>query len=491
MKLVCASTDPRMLRLFAITLSYFFGLCVQFVTEPALVQQQMYADHTSVAARTNAIGHTLFYGLQFFTMGIWGSISDDRGRKPVLMLAFVVDMTGRLLLAGSPTPWVLYGALAANGALNGSLAALYAAATDLCDDREILAHNMSCLSVALGVALILGPGFGGLLNTIHWRLPLVLTAACDGVAIALLLGMTETNKFSSSKEDRVQTRSVKEAVLLGRWSPLRSLTLVLTQSRLLRILFVPYTVLMLGAASYSILIYYMTWRYDASLALVGGFLSVMGLGVAFVQGVGLPRIVPHHLTQRKGVLVGHVGQFALYLVIAFAPRAPVMFLGLLTLPGIAFLDPCMRAVLANCLDDHDQGALNGALFSIRSGTHAANYLYAWLFIEGKSRGTQSSALPFFVAAALVTLSGSAFALAFRHDELYPPVVGLPRTDVANSNEASSRCKPADVELAPTKKSEPAAAAANVRLIKRANSPTSSSTSSSSTDGQHGEAVAFV
>ena len=100
---------------------------------------------------------------------LWGSISDRRGRKPILMLGMLGYGLSSLLFGFATRLWMLFVFRALSGVL--SAAALSTALAYIGDSTsdEDRGGGMGILGAAMGLGLILGPGFGGWLGNISWR----------------------------------------------------------------------------------------------------------------------------------------------------------------------------------------------------------------------------------------------------------------------------------------------------------------------------------
>ncbi|KAJ8612548.1 hypothetical protein CTAYLR_003725 [Chrysophaeum taylorii] len=406
--------------LFVISTVFNIGFCIQIVAEPALVIS-MTGGRTSGAARITALGHCLYFGLQFLCTGFWGKLSDRRGRKVVLLVSFCSDIVARCVLAALPSPAAFLFVSAFAGAFNAVLAALHAAATDVCEDRERLAHNFGLFGVAIGIAFVVGPGLGGFLFSINRRVPLLASAGCSTVALVLAVMMPETLSRVPQKES-VLPDSL-HCCLESEASPLRSLVVVTRKSKKLAWYLVPYVLIQVAISVQSIFLLYIMYRFEVSEVFIGAYLSVVGLSIAGWQGLGVRRLVPRVVSQRRGVTLGCVGLAFFFLTTALVPSAPMLYLSILTIPAHGLLDPCVRAVLANCLDDDDdaddpvQGSLNGATFAVRSAAQMASYPFAWLFAAGKKTfGPGGAALPFYVAALLGVLALFLFNVADDNDD---------------------------------------------------------------------------
>lgn len=121
--------------------------------------------------------------MQFICAPIWGILSDRYGRKPILIVGVVGNALAHLLFGLSTELWMLFAARALAGILSSATmptAMAYVADTTSEEDRG---GGMGAMSAAIGVGVILGPGFGGWLGTISLSLPFFVAAALSACAL--------------------------------------------------------------------------------------------------------------------------------------------------------------------------------------------------------------------------------------------------------------------------------------------------------------------
>jgi len=117
---------------------------------------------------------------------LWGSISDRRGRKPILMLGLLGYGLSSLLFGFATRLWMLFVFRALSGVL--SAAALSTAMAYIGDSTsdEDRGGGMGILGAAMGLGLILGPGFGGWLGNISLATPFFAAAALSLLTMILV-----------------------------------------------------------------------------------------------------------------------------------------------------------------------------------------------------------------------------------------------------------------------------------------------------------------
>jgi DHA1 family tetracycline resistance protein-like MFS transporter len=131
-------------------------------------------------------GSGVFSLFQLLATPLWGRCSDAYGRKPILVLSLVGTVLAFVWLAYADSLTSLLLARAFGGIMSGNLAAAFAYATDVTDERN-RAKGLGIVASAFGVGFALGPPIGGFLGAVdgvpsmHW--PALASAALAAIAL--------------------------------------------------------------------------------------------------------------------------------------------------------------------------------------------------------------------------------------------------------------------------------------------------------------------
>jgi DHA1 family tetracycline resistance protein-like MFS transporter len=157
--------------------------------------------------------------------------------------------------------------------------------------------------------------------------------------------------------------------------------------------------------------YYSIEKFNWSEAQVGISLAVVGVMVAFVQGVLIRRAIPA-LGQNRSVLIGLLIYSLGMILFAFAAQGWQMyaFTVIYCLGGIA--GPALQGYISAHIPPNEQGELQGALTSMISvtsifGPLLMTNMFAWFTKPGHPRFPGA---PFIMGAVLLVVSA---LLAFR------------------------------------------------------------------------------
>lgn len=151
------------------------------------------------------------YALTAFAIGpLWGKLSDQVGRKPVLVLTFIGAAFAYLLLAVSSSLWMVFLARAISGAMTGNVGIVMAIMADISDD-ESRGKAMGQIGAAFGLGFAFGPGLGGYLSGLTGQTSVFLPGmvACGLSLTAMVLTAVYVPETRPKKLQRPDTSSIK------------------------------------------------------------------------------------------------------------------------------------------------------------------------------------------------------------------------------------------------------------------------------------------
>jgi MFS family permease len=106
----------------------------------------------------------------------WGSLSDRFGRRPILLLGLLGNLSTIILFGFSETFVWTIAARAANGLLNGNIGVAKSYLLEVSDDTNS-AKAFGVLGVTWGVGVMIGPVIGGYLSNPVDKHPHIFPAA--------------------------------------------------------------------------------------------------------------------------------------------------------------------------------------------------------------------------------------------------------------------------------------------------------------------------
>lgn len=294
--------------------------------------------------------------VQFIFAPIIGGLSDQYGRRPILLASLFGFGIDYLFLTLAPTiGWLFVGRFFA-GILGASFTTGAAYIADV-STPEKRAQNFGLIGAAFGLGFILGPVIGGLLGQFGARVPFLAAAVLS--LVNWLYGYFVLPE--SLKPENRRTFSWKRANPVGSLRHLRKFPVI---SGLVLSLVLLYTA---SHAVQSVWSYYVIEKFSWDEAQIGYSLGAVGVLSAIVQG-GLIRIIIPKLGQERSVYVGLLLYTIGFTLFAFASEGWMMYVYLVpyVLGGIA--GPAIQGLVSTQVPANEQGELQGGLTSLQSVT---------------------------------------------------------------------------------------------------------------------------
>lgn len=333
--------------------------------------------------------------MQFIFAPVIGNLSDQYGRRPVLLLSLLGFGLDYLFQAFAPTiGWLFVGRIIA-GIFGASFTTASAYIADI-STPENRAQNFGMIGAAFGLGFIIGPVVGGLLGHYGPRVPFIAAAILSLVnAIYGYLVLPE----SLPKENR-RKFDWKRA------NPMGSLLQLNKYPAVSGLIFSVVLVYIAAHAVQSTWTFYNIEKFQWSERMIGYSLGFVGLMVAIVQG-GLIRAIIPRLGNERSVYIGLLLYGAGYLLYGFATASWMMFAFTVvySLGGIA--GPALQGIISSAVPANEQGELQGALTSLMSATSIIGpplMTNLFSYFTSPKAPVHFSGAPFLMGAVLVLLS---------------------------------------------------------------------------------------
>lgn len=331
-----------------------FGIIIPVV--PDLLKEMTGNPSTAHAAFIGGFLITTYAIVQFIFGPIFGGLSDQYGRRPVLLASLFGFGMDYLITAFAPTVMWLFIARFFAGIMGASFTTGGAYISDI-STQENRAQNFGLIGVAFGLGFIMGPLVGGLLGDYGLRMPFFVAA-----------GLTMINWVyaffflpESLKPEHRRKFDWSRANPLGTFKSLFNYPII-------KQLFLALTFVYIAAhAVQSNWSFFTAERFSWGPKEIGISITVVGVVFAIVQG-GLIRVIIPKLGQSKSVYVGLALNALGLLLYSFANQAWMMyaFTVIYCLGGIA--GPALQGIMAGVIPKNAQGELQGGFTSLMSAT---------------------------------------------------------------------------------------------------------------------------
>lgn len=331
------------------------GLGIIIPVLPSLIVE-LTGESISAASRYGGWLMFTYASMQFVAAPIIGGLSDQFGRRPVLLASLLGFGLDYILQGLAPTiGWLFIGRILA-GVTGASFSTASAYIADI-SAPEKRAQNFGMIGAAFGLGFIIGPVIGGILGQFGPRVPFFAAAALT--LLNCLYGYFVIPE--SLSPDNRRKFSWRRANPLGTLLQLRQYPVIVSLVGVLVFIYIA------AHATQSTWAYYTMEKFSWNEAAVGYSLGFIGLIIALVQG-GLTRMVIPRIGQIRSVYVGLFLYTVGFIGFAFAGAGWVMYAVMIPygLGGIA--GPALQGIMSNQVPDNSQGELQGALTSLVSIT---------------------------------------------------------------------------------------------------------------------------
>ncbi|MDY3319650.1 TCR/Tet family MFS transporter [Riemerella anatipestifer] len=369
-----------------------WGIIIPVV--PKLIEELISGD-ISLASKYGGWLSFAYAVMQFIFAPVLGNLSDQFGRRPVILFSLLGFSANFFLQAWAPSIlWLFVGRLL-SGITGASITTASAYIADISTEQD-RSKNFGIIGAAFGLGFIIGPVLGGILGQFGARIPFL--AAGILCLINFIYGFFILPE-SLSKEHRRKFN-------WKRANPIGSLLQLRKHPELYSLILAWFLVYIASHAVQTNWAYFGIYRFSWNETIVGISLGVMGGLTALVQGVILRKINPK-IGNERSIFYG-IGMYSIgMLLFSFAGSSWMMFaiLGIYCLGGIA--GPSLQSVISTKVSASEQGDLQGALTSIISLTSIigpplmTNIFYYFTHNEAPFK---FAGAPFFVGFILMSVS---------------------------------------------------------------------------------------
>ncbi|HLO18137.1 MAG TPA: MFS transporter [Anaerolineales bacterium] len=303
--------------------------------------------------------------MQLLCAPVWGIISDRYGRKPILAIG-VLGYTITLFLFGLAENFImLFLARTLSGILSSATQPTAMAYIGESTEQKEKSKGMGQLGAMVGLGVILGPLFGGLLSSDSLSLPFFVGSGLAFIALLLVIFLLPESKTASSKTVEVSP-SIDQSPMLQSDSASPTSKRLSVFDIYLRILLSPAGILLLlifimsfGMTNFQGMIgLYAVDKFAFNTKQVGAIWMVMGGVLILGQGV-----LVGPLSKKFGDLplikIGLFGGALGFVLVALAVDyiTTLLALGLFIL-GLALIGPALNSYISNFAGEH-QGTVMG------------------------------------------------------------------------------------------------------------------------------------
>lgn len=330
---------------------------------------------------------SLFSILQFIFAPFWGSLSDKRGRRPILLLTVAGTAFSYLLWVISGSFWLFLLARLVAGAFGGNLSVATAAVADVTTRAE-RSKAMGVVGAAFGLGLVTGPMIGAF--TAHINLldhfPGLAAWGINPFSVPALLSLLMSvvnlvwihRRFNETRPPSARGTPVETRLR----NPLRAI-LSLDDSRIRGVNLVAFVYSVAFVAMEASLVFLSAERFHYTARQNGLLMGFLGVCSIVTQGLIVRRLLKTVSETRVlggGLIASSLG----LLLIGLAPAPGWLYagVGLLAL-GSGLVNPSTTGLISLYAGADEQGRVLGIFRSLGSLSRAITPITAgivfWTF----------------------------------------------------------------------------------------------------------------
>ncbi len=350
--------------IFVTLLIDVMGIGIIIPTMPTLIRGFTGGD-LSTASQYSGWLMASYAIMQFVFSPVLGGLSDQYGRRPIILASLFGFSLDYLLLANAPNiTWLFVGRILA-GITGASFTTAQAYIADV-STAENRAKNFGMVGAAFGLGFIIGPAIGGLLGNIDVHLPFYASAVLT--MVNALYGY-----FVLPESLALENRRPFD---WKRANPFGSLKHMSKYQPMVLGLVGGYFCVQLASQAHPSTWSYFTMKvFDWTPDEVGYSLAFVGLIVAVVQG-GLTRVITPKIGERKAISYGLLLWASGFLLFAFATESWMMYAFMIPFGLGGLAGPALQSLITQQVGANEQGELQGGLTSLQSITTILGPLFA-------------------------------------------------------------------------------------------------------------------
>ncbi|EEI89715.1 transporter, major facilitator family protein [Sphingobacterium spiritivorum ATCC 33300] len=361
---------------------------------PKLIGELIHSDITEAATYGGWLGFAYAF-TQFIFSPIVGNLSDQYGRRPILLISLLGFALDYLLLAVAPSlGWLFAGRIIA-GLTGASISTASAYIADVSTD-ETRTKNFGLIGAAFGLGFIIGPVIGGLLGHYGARIPFYVAS------VLCLLNFLYGYFILPESLDQNKRRPFD----WRRANPIGSLKFLAKHPKISSLVIALILVYIGLQAVQSNWHFFTMYQFNWSERTVGLSLGVLGLLLGFVQGV-LIRWTAPKLGEQTSIYSGLIFYALGLLLFSFANEGWMMLMFLIPYSLGGICGPSLQSMISKSISSNQQGELQGALTSLISATSIIGppiMTHLFYYFTHDKAPFKFSGAPFFLASVLMILS---------------------------------------------------------------------------------------
>lgn len=282
--------------LWIVALTLFLDLAGFGIILPVL---PYYAESYGASPAVVTLLATAFSLAQFAMAPVLGRLSDEKGRRPVMLVSIAGGVAASLVLGFAGALWMIFVARLVSGASKANVSTAQACVADIVP-KHLRAKYMGLMGAALGAGFIFGPSIGGLLSTEAMpTLPFFVSAGLGAVNWVLaLIWLPETRHHAEGGTEKPRPHFTEQ---------LGALFKGIGKSTVGLLILINFFVYVAFSAMESTFALFTEAAFEWQARETGFYLTFIGFMMVFTQGLLVGRLVKA-MGEVKTMMLGLLSQ---------------------------------------------------------------------------------------------------------------------------------------------------------------------------------------
>lgn len=348
---------------------------------------------------------SIFSLMQFVFSPFWGRLSDQYGRRPILMYCLLGEAFSYIILAYARSIEMLFLARALTGFFGASISTASAYVSDVTSEKE-RTKGMAVIGIAFGLGFLFGPAIGGGLNLIakHYTSDQSLIISFSALPVAVLCVLTFIFAYFFLQETAQKKVNLQRG-LLNRFRELGRLFKTPIINKLLSIMSLTSLSMAMMEAT---LVLFMKDKFNWGITEISFGFAYIGICMILTQGILVRRLVPK-MGERFILRMGIAAMMSAFFIISIATNLVHMGLAMTLLSiGNAFVNPTLLGSISLLTPVDQQGLNLGTTQSLSALGRVIGPAFGTLLF-----GSISFAAPFWTSGILMAAALTLLVVSYQ------------------------------------------------------------------------------
>ena len=351
--------------------------------------------NASEAAITGGLLTATYGVMQFFFAPIIGGLSDQYGRRPMLLAALLGFGLDYMVIVFAPDISWFFVARVIAGICGSSVTVANAYIADISTDHD-RAKNFGIIGAAFGLGFVIGPSLGGMFGELGTKVPFMIAAGLSFLNLSYGYFIIPE---SLKPEDR-------RAFSWKRANPFGTLKQLFGHQLIVGLVISLFFIYIAANATHANWPYFTTEKFGWGASQIGLSLTFVGVMISIVQG-GVVGPVVKKIGEIHAVYVGFIFNIIGLSLLGIVSESWMLFAVIVPYAFGGLAGPSLQSLMTAQVPKNAQGELQGGITSLMTVSNIFGPLImtgVFRFYTDPKNEVYFPGAPFILGTALAILS---------------------------------------------------------------------------------------